>query len=72
MPGYRGTGTEDLGSNPKALTSPPATQDRSPGKDAGGTANLRAYQATLAAKMLKSPTGGPNRIPAQSFTDDKV
>lgn len=72
MPTYSGSGTEPLGSNPSPKTSAPASQDRSAGKDAGGTANLRAYNATLASTQLKKHSaGGQNRHPegVKSFKD---
>lgn len=75
MPTYAGSGTEPLGSNPSPKTGSITSPDRSAGKTAGGTENLRAYQATLAAtKLTKSPTGGANRHPAgvKSFNDGSV
>lgn len=71
MPTYNGSGTEPLGSNPSPKTSAPAAQDRSAGKPAGGTANLRAYEATKTAAQWKAGGKGANATPekVQSFRD---
>ncbi len=71
MPTYSGSGTEPLGSNPSPKTSAPAAQDTQGGKPAGGTANLRAYEATLAAAQWKSGGKGASATPekVQSFKD---
>lgn len=71
MPIYSGSGTEPLGSNPSPKTSAPASQDRSAGTPAGGTANLRAYEATKTAAAWKAGGKGANAKPekVQSFKD---
>ena len=71
MPTYSGSGTEPLGSNPSPKTSAPASQDRSAGTPAGGTANLRAYEATKTAAAWKAGGKGASATPekVQSFKD---
>ena len=72
MPTYSGSGTEPLGSNPSPKTSAAATGDHSAGKEAGGTANLRAYEAALTSTQLKKHSaGGQVRHPegVKSFKD---
>lgn len=68
---YTGSGTEPLRSNPTTKASPPAAQNTSPGKPAGGTEDLGTRTMTLAAKAMKLTKGGPNRIPpgVKSFKD---
>lgn len=78
MPGppitYTGSGTEPLRSNPTTKASPPAAQNRNPGKPAGGTEDLGTRTMTLAAKAMKLTTKGDGKHPEQvrTFKDASV
>lgn len=63
MPTYSGTGTEPLGSNPNPEIGSQTAPDRSAGKPAEGTANLRAYESAKTAAQWKS--GGKAQTPPE-------
>lgn len=70
---YRGSGTEDLGSDPKAKSGAATASPSGAGKDAGGTANLRETTTVKQGSPKQTPSAGATKRPGvQSYTDDKV
>lgn len=70
---YRGSGTEDLGSNPTPKVGSATPSPSAAAKDAGGTANLRAEGSVKQGGTKQTPAGGSAKLPGvASFTDDKV
>lgn len=60
----KGSGTEPLRSDPKSKFSPPPSPNLDSGKAAGGTKNMRAYNAAKTAAQLTTPKGSASHCPA--------
>lgn len=70
---YRGTGTEPLGSDPKAKSGSVTASPTDAGKAAGGTENKRANPQTKRAAFNETPRAKAAKLPGvQSFVDNKV
>ena len=60
---YQRSGKDNLRGHEKKMHATQIKPDLDSGKPAGGTKNMRAYNAAKTAAQLKTPTGGANRIP---------
>ena len=61
---YQRSGTDPLRSNPQDVHATQITPALPSGTPCKGTTNLRAYQATLTAAKLTTPTGGRRTTPS--------
>ena len=74
MPNFESPGTENMRANHKAMNGADTASPSGGGKDAGGTANLRANPETKQGSTKQTQTFSKDNRPAgvQTFSDKAV